>query len=106
MPRHAQTSLSIHLRLPDSCRCCPEPLNGRYLTGTPPAGGVLGVLCVLESGGLCSPKIRPGRNLAVLAFGAISLRVLDLGARGTLYRARAVDTGTFRCDTSRSQAAP
>ena len=79
MPRHAQTSLSIHLRLPDSCRCCPERPLSNGDAASPPAGGVLGVLCVLESGGLCSPKIRPGRNLAVLAFGPVSLRLLDLG---------------------------
>ena len=39
----------------------------------------LGVLCVLESGEKCSLKILPGNILAVLAFGAVSLRVLDLG---------------------------
>ena len=39
----------------------------------------LGVLCVLESGEKCSLKIFPGNILAVLAFGAVSLRVLDLG---------------------------
>ena len=39
----------------------------------------LGVLCVLESGEKCSLKMLPGNILAVLAFGAVSLRVLDLG---------------------------
>ena len=49
--------------------------------GWPPASGErrLGVLCFLERGRLCSLKIWPGLLLAVLARGAVSPRVLDLG---------------------------
>ena len=41
MPRHTQTSLSIHLRLPGQLRCCPEwPLS----TGDAACRRLLGVL--------------------------------------------------------------
>ena len=39
----------------------------------------LGVLCVLESGTLFSLKIPSDGILAVLAFGAVRLRLLDIG---------------------------
>ena len=41
---------------------------------------LLGVLCVLESlADFAASKCRHGDNLALLAFGAVSLRLLDLG---------------------------
>ena len=41
---------------------------------------LLGVLCVLESlADFAASKCRHGDNLEVLAFGAVSLRLLDLG---------------------------
>ena len=40
----------------------------------------------MESGGNCSPKIFPGKILTLLAFGAVSLRLLDLGVPEDLYR--------------------
>ena len=48
-------------------------------TGRRPLLRRLGVLCVLEIGGLVVPKCGPGHILTLLAFGPVSLRLLDLG---------------------------
>ena len=76
MPRHTQTSLSIHLRLPGQLRCC--VLNGRYLPGTPPAGGFWEFCEFWSLAETAAPKYRPGDILTLLAFGLVSLRLLDL----------------------------
>ena len=76
MPRHTQTSLSIHLRLPGQLQSCPEWLLSN---GDAACRRRLGVLGVLESGKNCSSKIFPGKILTLLAFGPVSLRLLDLG---------------------------
>ena len=47
-------------------------------TGRRPLLRRLKVMCVLESSGLCSPKSGLGQILTRLAFGPVSLRLLDL----------------------------
>ena len=54
-------------------------------TGRRPLLRRLGVLCVLEIGGLCSPKMWPGPHFDTFGVWPVSLRLLDLGvlhARG------------------------
>ena len=85
MPRHTQTSLSIHLRLPGQLRCCPEwPLS----TGDAACRRLLGVLGVLESGGNCSPKIFPGEDFDT--FGVWRRQPTTFGPRGTRGREKSV----------------
>ena len=65
-----------HLTLPGHVQ---KPLTAPGVSPSAALRRRLGVLCVLESGEKCSLKIFPWKILAVLAFGAVSLRVLDLG---------------------------
>ena len=77
MITHIQTSLSIHLRLPDSCRYCHE--RSGLSNGGAACGGVLRVLCILEFDGLCSLKYGTCHILALLGICAVSPPILDLG---------------------------
>ena len=73
---YVQTTLSVYLTLPGHVQ---KPPTAPGVSPSAALRRCLGVLCVLESGEKCSLKILPGNILAVLAFGAVSLRVLDLG---------------------------
>lgn len=74
MPGHAQTSLSIHLRLRDSCRR-PGYLSIIYWG----LAAAFGSFVRFGAWRTFCAKISRRDILAVLAFGAVSLQLLGLG---------------------------
>ena len=78
MPRHTQTSLSIHLRLPGQLRSCPEWLLSNGDARLPAAFGSFGSFGVWRK---MQPKILPRQDFGT--FGIWRRQPTTFGPRGT-----------------------
>ena len=78
MPRYAQTSLSIHLRLRDSSDGPGISVVRLYLLRGAPCCGVWEFCAFWRLADFVVPKCGPGHILTLLAFDPVSLRLLDL----------------------------